>query len=168
MGQRQDRVAEAREVRDEGGTTTGKRPRRRVAQLVAAAVAALLVGVALTGPDALRDLGRGGGDAEDIGTTAAGELDEAAQISTLATVHDYLNWVIWGGGVFDARDFGRQLDRVIVAHADQGNDEVAETLRVARDLAIRDRRLVDAHDLVQRHEYRLRGSDPPPDAHPTP
>lgn len=142
---------------------------RRIAQVVLALTAAAAVALALAGGlDGLGSFGGGGEvDPQEIAEAATGDLDEDAQITTLATVHAYLNWVVWGGGDFDGPEFARQIDTAIAAHLAAGNDEVVATLRSARNAAAGELRLVDAHDLVEELEYELRGTDPPGD-HPAP
>lgn len=134
----------------------GRRSRR--AALVALVLLAVAVGagglLVTMGP--LAPGGHGGEQVAEPSTDAvAAGLDAAT-----SEIHAHLNWLIWGPS--DARfhpEFPGLVDAAIEDAEERGEQEIARLLREARDAAVRDDELLEAHGLAEDAETLAHGGD---------
>lgn len=150
-----DEVGAAAATNDEP-SRRGRVTRRLVLVVLAlAAVAAAVVGLLLTiGP-----LAPGGHGGEEVSEPSTEVVAEGLDVAT-SEIHAHLNWLIWGPA--DARihpEFPRLVDATIEQAQEEGEQEIAELLRGARDAAVRDDELLDAHGLAEDAETLAHGGD---------
>lgn len=122
--------------------------------LVLAAACALIWMLSNALVDATSGNPHSSNEVEDV----AGELDGAGldslegRLTVVEALHGHLNWVVWGGGTYDAVGFESAVDELIATGDDPRHAAMLDTAR--HHAANGDLR--DAHHAIERVEIRWR------------